>query len=203
MHSDTSLFFKLFVFRLAVSLLVNVREHPDEYWQCQEPAYHFVYGRGNLTYEWVVGMRSYVFLLPYILGMVLAKYARSLESYMGPFAFLARDVESWLLWHWRPLVAVFTAAVIDLYTLKVARKFIGSGKILDRWVLLLMATNSGLIKSLVRPYSNCTEAMLSLVALHLWPMKAADWSRKYARESSEIKLLHSLFFRLESLDWHC
>jgi hypothetical protein len=209
MQNDISLFLKLFLFRLLVGLLVNVSEHPDEYWQCQEPAYHFVYGRGNLTYEWGIGMRSYVFLLPYILGMALAKYVRSLESHLGPFAFLARDVEDWLLWYWRPLVAVFIAAVIDLYTLKAARKFIAPGKILDRWVLLLMATNSGLIHGLVRSYSNCTEAMLSLVALHLWPMKAAEWSRKYVRESGEIINSHSvLWFRkfglaLLIVGWAC
>jgi phosphatidylinositol glycan class B len=178
MQSDFGLFLGLYFYRLLISFLTVTNSHPDEYWQSHEPAYKFVYGIGSPTYEWLIGMRSHVFLLPYICGLALGRLIRSFELHLGPFAFLARAMDDWLVLNWRLLVAAFIAATIDLYTVKLARRLFSSGKAIERWALLVSLTNATLLHTLCRTYSNCTETMLSLVALHYWPMKASDWSQR-------------------------
>lgn len=41
---------------------------PDEFWQSTEVAYYQTFGEGHLTWEWHVGLRSYLF--PYLIAQV-------------------------------------------------------------------------------------------------------------------------------------
>lgn len=45
--------------------LCTMQFDPDEWWQCTEVAHRLVYGYGELTWEWVYGLRSYVHVLPF------------------------------------------------------------------------------------------------------------------------------------------
>lgn len=54
--------FLLFVtIRLASVWLVQTSYVPDEYWQSLEVAHRISYGYGYLTWEWVLGLRSYLY----------------------------------------------------------------------------------------------------------------------------------------------
>lgn len=56
--------FGLFVtIRLASIVFTQTWFVPDEYWQSQEPAHRLVFNYGYLTWEWRVGIRSYLYPL--------------------------------------------------------------------------------------------------------------------------------------------
>lgn len=46
--------------RLASVFIVQTWFVPDEYWQSLEVAHNFVFGYGYLTWEWILGIRSYL-----------------------------------------------------------------------------------------------------------------------------------------------
>ena len=53
-------------FRLVLAtLLLNSADVPDEWYQSTEVAYHVVHGKGQLTWEWHQGLRSFMFPLPF------------------------------------------------------------------------------------------------------------------------------------------
>ncbi|SCU89636.1 LAME_0E04698g1_1 [Lachancea meyersii CBS 8951] len=51
----------LIIFRIINSIFVNSYFQPDEFWQSLEPAHVKAFGYGELTWEWKIGLRSYVF----------------------------------------------------------------------------------------------------------------------------------------------
>ena len=57
------LIFGLILFRLLNALLVQTYYVPDEYWQSVEVAHNAAFGYGYLTWEWRLGIRSYVYPL--------------------------------------------------------------------------------------------------------------------------------------------
>ncbi|EPY18195.1 phosphatidylinositol glycan, class B [Angomonas deanei] len=54
-----------FLLRLCIAVSMTSHEAPDEWWQGPEVAYHFVFGKGTLTWEWSpeVALRSVLFPL--------------------------------------------------------------------------------------------------------------------------------------------
>ena len=61
--SYKSLFFQLFLVKVLNIFLVQTWFVPDEYWQSLEVAHSMVFGYGHLTWEWKVGLRSYIYTL--------------------------------------------------------------------------------------------------------------------------------------------
>lgn len=56
--------FLIFLFvRLASIFIVQTYFVPDEYWQSLEIAHKIVFDYGYLTWEWVLGIRSYIYPL--------------------------------------------------------------------------------------------------------------------------------------------
>ncbi|KAI4457964.1 glycosyltransferase [Holotrichia oblita] len=49
--------------RIASVFLVQTWYVADEYWQSLEVAHKFIFGYGELTWEWKLGIRSYIYPL--------------------------------------------------------------------------------------------------------------------------------------------
>ena len=69
--SSYKLFAFIFIFRLANSFAIETFFQADEFFQALEPAHHFVYGYGYLTWEWKQQLRSAIHPLIYVLGYKL------------------------------------------------------------------------------------------------------------------------------------
>ena len=67
--SSYKLFAFIFIFRLANSFAIETFFQADEFFQALEPAHHFVYGYGYLTWEWKQQLRSAIHPLIYVLGI--------------------------------------------------------------------------------------------------------------------------------------
>lgn len=63
----------ILAFRLVNALTLNTFFQADEYWQALEPAHAFVFGYGYLTWEWQLGLRSYLHPLIYMVPYWLVK----------------------------------------------------------------------------------------------------------------------------------
>lgn len=50
------------------TMLQHCADVPDEWWQSTEVAYHNVFGKGHMTWEWNSELRSYVYPLPFDLA---------------------------------------------------------------------------------------------------------------------------------------
>lgn len=50
-----------FIVRIASVFLVQTWYVADEYWQSLEVAHKFVFDYGDLTWEWKLGIRSYIY----------------------------------------------------------------------------------------------------------------------------------------------
>lgn len=49
------------LFRWLSAFLIQTEFVPDEAWQSTEVAYVYTWGRGHLTWEWLVGLRNHLF----------------------------------------------------------------------------------------------------------------------------------------------
>ena len=105
------LFVGLFLFRLSNALSITTLLFPDEWWQFGEVAHKVVYGSGYLTWDWRAGIRSYLFPLPLILLLKMAKTTR-----IG---------EEWIVRNGCRLVMAGWMALTDFYTVKLAGKLFG------------------------------------------------------------------------------
>ena len=175
MRRDLSLFWRLLIFRLIISFLKQSIAHADEFWQALEPAYVLVYGKGQVPYDWVIGLRSYFSIFPYIFGMLLAKSIGKLADVVSTeYSHYFLGVEDFILWNWHKIVAAFIAATMDLYAVKIARRYFGWPRCYDRWVLFALMGNAAWFVYSVRIFSNNLEGMFSLVALYMWPLTAKE-----------------------------
>lgn len=66
-------FWAILSIRLVNSLTINTFFQADEYWQALEPAHKAVFGYGYLTWEWELGLRSYLHPLLYMLPYWITK----------------------------------------------------------------------------------------------------------------------------------
>src|SRR5690242_3954991 len=73
-----------FAIRIAVGFLLPTIHHSDEVFQILEPAHRWAFGTGTLTWEWRLGIRSW--LLPGIFALIMRATA-GLAS--GPHGYLA------------------------------------------------------------------------------------------------------------------
>lgn len=79
-------FLLIFTWRLFNALTINTFFQADEYWQALEPAHSFVFGYGYLTWEWQLGLRSYLHPLLYMFPYWIVKFFKFDYDYVlvGP-----------------------------------------------------------------------------------------------------------------------
>ncbi|XP_061399484.1 GPI mannosyltransferase 3 [Musca vetustissima] len=141
----------VFLFCLAVRtasvFVVKTFYVPDEYWQSLEVAHKITFGYGYLTWEWVQGIRSYIY------PVVIAGIYKIL-------ALLSLDTVKWLVVLPRLLQATLSA--YSDY-----RFFIWTGK--KKWGLFLIAVSWFWFYTGSRTLSNTLETSLTTIALSYFP----------------------------------
>lgn len=56
----------LFFLRTLNAIFLRTYFDPDEYWQTIEVAHHAIFGYGWLSWEWIIGLRSILSVIPFI-----------------------------------------------------------------------------------------------------------------------------------------
>jgi hypothetical protein len=59
---DKKILFALICIRIFNALTIRTFFQPDEYYQAIEPAWKFVYGYGETTWEWKEGIRGFLYI---------------------------------------------------------------------------------------------------------------------------------------------
>ena len=151
--SSYKLFAFIFIFRLANSFAIETFFQADEFFQALEPAHHFVYGYGYLTWEWKQQLRSAIHPLIYVLGYKLVGDNTTLVCIS-------------------PKVINALIAAIGEYNLY---KFIivyDSEKL--AWITLMLSLfNPFNWYVITRSFSNNLEMVFTVLALRFWP-----WNKK-------------------------
>lgn len=97
--------------RICNSLMVQTYFNPDEHWQALEVAHRTVFGYGHLTWEWQLGLRSYVHPLIFaVLYRILA---------------VLRLDNSWFMTRTPRLFQSVFAGVGDVYLYKLSYRLFG------------------------------------------------------------------------------
>uniref|UniRef100_A0A1I8C133 Mannosyltransferase n=1 Tax=Meloidogyne hapla TaxID=6305 RepID=A0A1I8C133_MELHA len=113
MFSSKGNFLEIVVFRLCCCFFSNTWFVPDEYFQSVEVAYHMVYGKGHLAWEWLPewALRSPLHPLIYALFFWL------LKLFSLDFAFIIR---------WIPnIIHAFLFAIADICFINWAKNIVG------------------------------------------------------------------------------
>ncbi|KAL5290031.1 PIGB family protein [Megaselia abdita] len=142
-----AVFLLLLGVRLASVFLVQTYFVPDEYWQCLEVAHKLVFGYGYLTWEWIRGIRSYIYPLLFA-GLYKA------------LALFHLDTTTLLVLAPRILQALIS-------TFSDYRFFIWSGK--KKWSIFLITISWFWFYTGSRTLSNTLEASLTTIALSYYP----------------------------------
>lgn len=150
---DSRVLLGCLAFRLVNALLVQTYFNPDEHWQSAEVAHRIVFGYGHLTWEWTTGLRSYLHPL------IFAALYKVLVM-------LKLDTR-WLVMKAPRLLQAIFATFGDYYLFKLAK--LHWGEHAARWALFCQMINWFTFFCMVRPFSNCLEAVLTVAALYYWP----------------------------------
>lgn len=147
--------------RVCIVFLVQTWFVPDEYWQTVEVAHHIAFGYGHLTWEWRLGIRSYIY--PVLLASVFAI-----------LKFLNADSVAAVIYAPRILQAVLSG-IGDYYFWKWYRsKNMREGS----WAIFCLCTNWFWLYTGSRTLINAFEATLNTIALSLFP-----WQRNQTSSS--------------------
>ncbi|KAH8366219.1 hypothetical protein KR093_010340 [Drosophila rubida] len=133
--------------RLASVFIVKTYFVPDEYWQSLEVAHKLTFGYGYLTWEWVQGIRSYV-------------YPLAIAAIYKVLALLQLDSVQWLVLLPRLLQALLTS--YSDY-----RFYVWTGK--RKWALFLILVPWFWFYTGSRTLANTLEASLITIALSYFP----------------------------------
>jgi phosphatidylinositol glycan class B len=144
------------LFRVANTLLVQSYFNPDEYWQGPEVAHRMAFGYGHLTWEWSGAARLRSCVHP----LVFAGLYRALRA-------LGCDTRWAVAWGPR-LLQAGAAGLGDLYVYRLGVRVFGERA--GRWALACSLTSWFNFYCITRTFSNSLEAVLTVVALSLWPM---------------------------------
>lgn len=140
-------FIILLAIRLTSVFLVQTFYVPDEYWQSLEVAHKITFGYGHLTWEWVQGIRSYIYPLIFaVLYKVLALFQLDHVNYLI------------LL----PRVLQATLSAFSDY-----RFYVWCGS--KKWALFLIAIPWFWFYTGSRTLTNTLEASLTTIALSYFP----------------------------------
>ena len=149
------LFYKLWIFRIFNTLVIDTYFDPDEYFQSLEIAHAKVFGIGYTTWEWKSAIRT------------------SLNIWM--FAILYKILEvfglddTYLFLVLPKILQAYFAALGDFYTVKLGNQMFGFET--GSWTMFSVLCNWFNFYCVGRTYSNSLEASLTMVALYFWPSK--------------------------------
>ncbi|ORY22978.1 GPI mannosyltransferase [Naematelia encephala] len=203
-----------FAFRSLSLLLPQTFFQPDEFWQALEPAHHFIFGYGHLTWEWldlpnrgdgtlwdeiVVGGRLRSWLWPSIFAGIY-KLLVCLKLDHTSILILAPRI-----------VGVVIASLTDWYTCRLATKILGPGS--TAGALFLSLTSLFNAHLLPRSLSTSPETLLTVMALCYFPLQESQApdnvvitntglvpSRlKHLSDKKDQDLIHGKVFRIKAL----
>ncbi|KAH8981026.1 Alg9-like mannosyltransferase family-domain-containing protein [Lactarius akahatsu] len=157
MASTTALALALAV-RVSIALITRTFFQPDEYFQALEPAHFFVFGYGDLTWEWTSKPPIRSILYP-ALNVPIYWVLKILNLDQTSLLVAAPKVMHGLL-----------AAGTDIWVREVARKTLGQRYVPATFFLSLTSFFHAL--SLSRSMSNSLEATLTTAALGYYPWDA-------------------------------
>ncbi|KAF2745738.1 glycosyltransferase family 22 protein [Sporormia fimetaria CBS 119925] len=162
----------LLALRIVNALTLRTFFQPDEYYQSLEPAWQLAFGQDSqafITWEWKNQLRSS--LHPAIFAAVY-RVATKLAALAGVSVPLQADV---LIAAPKVTQAVF-AALLDLYTWKLAEKVYGSRSRTAYTALALSIVSPWQWLCSTRTLSNCLETTISTIAVYYWPW---HWPRHW------------------------
>ncbi|KAG1903746.1 glycosyltransferase family 22 protein, partial [Suillus fuscotomentosus] len=150
------------VLRVAIALSTQGFFQPDEYFQALEPAHHYVFGYGHLTWEWVspVPLRSIIYpalnMPPFWIIKTLGLDARYPELLItGP-----------------RIVHGLLAAITDIWICEITRQILNDAFVPTAYFVSLTSLFHSL--SLSRSMSNSLETSLTTAALSYYPWNNAQ-----------------------------
>lgn len=149
-----SLFTIVLLIRLLNSLTIQTYFQPDEFYQSLEPAHHFVFGYGYITWEWREQLRSSIHPLIYAAGY---KLVQALHS--------KNEVELVLL---APKIIGAIIAAIGEYNLYKFAQIHTKDETTARATLLLSLFNPFNWYFTTRSFSNSFETVLIIIGLRFW-----------------------------------
>ncbi|XP_062584188.1 GPI mannosyltransferase 3-like [Saccostrea cucullata] len=153
MSSERKLFSGLIALRIVNALFIQTSYVPDEYWQSLEVSHNIVFGYGYLTWEWVHGLRAYLY--PSMFA-ILYKF----------LAIFGLDHRLLLIKLPRVLQGIF-AAWGDLYLYKLSWKL--ADRATAQWTLFCQITSWFTLYCCTRTLTNSMESVLVTVALYYFP----------------------------------
>uniref|UniRef100_A0A915NKI1 Mannosyltransferase n=1 Tax=Meloidogyne floridensis TaxID=298350 RepID=A0A915NKI1_9BILA len=182
-------FFHVLAFRLCCCFFSNTWFVPDEYFQSVEVAYHLVYGKGHLSWEWLPewALRSPLHPLIYAFPFWL------LKLFSLDFGFIIR---------WIPnIIHAFLFAIADICFINWAKSVIGFS--LDALYILLPIyfTNWFIIYCSTRTLSNTLECCLMLIALNFYTKEDGNYVETKKNDDSEEENLAK--FSIPKIDSFC
>ncbi|KAG1877747.1 glycosyltransferase family 22 protein [Suillus subalutaceus] len=145
------------VLRVAIALNTQGFFQPDEYFQALEPAHHYVFGYGHLTWEWVSSapLRSIIYPALNIPPFWLIKTMGLDERYPELLIAGPRIVHGLL------------AAITDIGTREITRRVLNDAFVPTAYFVSLTSLFHSL--SLSRSMSNSLETSLTTAALSYYP----------------------------------
>lgn len=159
--------------RICNSLMVQTYFNPDEHWQALEVSHRTVFGYGHLTWEWQLGLRSYVHPLIFaVLYRILA---------------VLRLDNSWFMTRTPRLFQSVFAGVGDVYLYKLSYRLFGER--VAQWALFCQLLNWFNFFCMPRTFSNCMETVLTTIALYYWWPSSATRSRVGFLTSRQLGIL--------------
>lgn len=154
------LFLELLAIRLVNALTLRTYFQADEYWQALEPAHITVFGYGFLTWEWRLGLRSYLHPLLYT---TIYQVCSWLE--LG-YAYLLNVPKA---------VDGLIAAIGETYLYYLSRKLTNDD--IAKLTVVLSLLSSFNWYCTTRSFSNTLEMHLTTAALYYFPMSGPDLSQ--------------------------
>lgn len=149
----------LIILRSINSITINTFFQADEYWQSLEPAHEFVFGYGNLTWEWQYGLRG--FLHPFLFSIVY-EFSELLD--LGDLGVI-----------YLPKIFQAIIASIGEYCFYNFVYKLTKNEIVARWALFLSIISVFNWFMITRTFANSFELTLTCISLSYWPWHEYDF----------------------------
>lgn len=157
LHLPSSLIFPyMFLLRLFNAFTSATFFQPDEFFQSLEPAHFRHYGYGTLTWEWQIGLRSYLHPLMY-----------DLIWYCGDLLKLEELGVIYLPKFLNALIAAIGEVALYHFVYSLS----GKNEKVARFALLVSVSGVWNWFTITRSFGNSIEMNLTCLALSLWPFE--------------------------------
>ncbi|KAG1684044.1 GPI mannosyltransferase 3 [Nymphon striatum] len=139
-----------FCLRLVSAFMQQTWFVPDEHWQSMEVAHKFIFGYGHLTWEWTIGIRSYLY--PLVICAIF-KILQILQMDSVYFITLLPRIFHALL-----------AVINDVYIYWLAREEFG--KVAGEWTAFLNLSSWFMFYTMSRTIINSVETVLTTISAY-------------------------------------